>query len=1214
MFRLCLSTMLVAVFGLPAFAAPDDDLPPPAKLAIEFERDIRPILARSCYRCHGAKAQKGGLRLHDRTSALAGGDDGPILEVGKSASSRIVRYVAALDDDHMMPPDGDPLSAQEIGLLRAWIDQGAKWPQDSAVAAKPLSDHWAFQPPIREPVPSVRETAWPRNAIDLFVLAGLEKEGLNHSPETDRVTLIRRVNLDLIGLPPTIAEVDNFLADHSSTAYDDVVDRLLASPHYGERWGRRWLDRARYADTNGYEKDRERSVWPYRDWVIRALNADMPFDQFTIEQIAGDLLPNATVDQKVATGFHRNTMINEEGGIDVEEFRFASLVDRVATTGTVWLGMTIQCAQCHSHKYDPISQREYYQFLAFLNNADEPDLDIPDPTILARRQELEAEARRLESDLENQFPADDPAWTWTPFDVAKAVSNKGATLSVQKDRSVLASGDSPESDEFRLEVANGPSSFSAIRIEALTDPSLPKTGPGRTPHGNFVLTEVKLLRESQEVSTPIELSRASADFSQPHFDASGVIDGKPSTGWAIDDGSGHLNKNRSLVLELKEPLRLESQERLAMVLEQNHGSRHTLGRFRISAGEPAKPPDPRLTVTERRQARLSAAMDAWEATIRPVDWTVVAPVKVTSKKNATMEMLSDRSVLVSGDKPNNDVYAVELPLEGRRVTALRLEVLPDPSLPDGGPGRAPLFSVGDFILTEFEAGLVPRDGKDVHRLTLQSASQDFSEPGKSAALAIDGIPDTGWTIKGGVGRPHAAVFELREPLASDATGRLVITLHQFGIHQMTIGRFRLSVTSDALPVRASGLAAEIEEILQVAKDQRTATKKQQLKIYFLSIAPELAAPNARIAELRRQLPKLPTSMVMEERSTPHARRTFLHKRGEFLKTTIAVAPAVPAVLHPLPDEAPRNRLTLAQWLVDRRNPLVGRVVMNQIWQAYFGRGLVTTVEDFGTRGDKPTHPELLDWLSNELIDRSWSLKAMHRLIVTSATYRQSSIGRPEDVARDPRNELLSRASRLRVDAEVVRDIALGASGLLNHEIGGPSVFPPQPDGATSLAYGMTPWPTSKGRERYRRGLYTYLKRTAPYAAFLTFDAPTSDTTCVRRERSNTPLQALTMLNDTVIVEASQALARRIVSECPSSPSEQARFAFRLCMSRLPKDDEAASLVTFFELELARFRNGDESSSKVAGTVGVSTDQTPVLAAWTTVARAILNLDETITRE
>lgn len=1029
--------------GCTAEAAP---LPPPASQKIDYLRDVRPILSKHCYRCHGPERQKGGLSLHAKAQALAGGDGGPAFEVGKSDESRLIELVAAVDENDVMPPEGagERLTPEQVGVLRAWIDQGATWPDDPAGSQAISSDHWSFRRPVRPDLPDVKRPEWVRNPIDRFVLSRLDREGMVPAPEAERTTLIRRLSLDLIGLPPTINEVDLFVADTRTDAYERLVERLLESPHYGERWGRRWLDRARYADTNGYEKDRERSIWPYRDWVIRAINADMPFDQFTVEQIAGDLLPNASLSQKVATGFHRNTMINEEGGIDVEEFRFTSLVDRVATTGAVWLGLTIQCAQCHTHKYDPITQREYYQFFSFFNNADEPEIDVTDPKITTRRQEIAAKIAAMEAGLEAQFTASD------------------------------------------------------------LSPSP-----------------------------------------------------KPAT-----NAAEHDTKNDS-------------------------------------------PP-------------LQDRMTEWEKTTQPVHWTPLRPTRLVSQNHATLTVQDDLSVLASGDKPNRDTYEVEVSTDLQGITALRLEVLPDPSLPNGGPGRAPLFSVGDFLLTEFLVATQPASGEGpALPVPIQHASEDYSEPERPASLAVDGIPDTGWTVKGGVGQAHAAVFEFREKVGDGASSKFTLTLRQEGIHQMTIGRFRISATSDPGPIRASKVPADVEAIFLRPSVSRTEAEQSRLKSYYLSIAPELAKQNEQIATLRRSLPAQPTTLVMQERLPEHARTTHIHKRGEFLKITDPVEPGMPAVLPPLPKDEPRNRLGLARWLVAEENPLVGRVVMNQVWQAYFGRGLVATVDDFGTRGEKPTHPELLDWLATEFIQRGWSLKAMHRLIVTSATYRQDSRISPEQLARDPKNELLARGPRFRVEAEVVRDIALAASGLLNPAIGGRSVFPPQPEGVTALAYGSVAWKTSQGSDRFRRGLYTYTKRTAPYASFTIMDAPTSETACVRRERSNTPLQALTLLNDTAFIEAARSLAQRVLDEAPDDDQARARHAFRLCLSRLPREEEVAMLTRYFQEQRERFRLGEADPARVAGldaTAANATKNLPELAAWTTVARALLNLDETISKE
>jgi hypothetical protein len=1207
-------SLVLAILSLTAsLPARGQDLPPPAPRSVDYEKDVRPILAKSCIRCHGEKAAKGGLVLDQKAEALQGGDNGPAIVPGKSDDSRLIRYVAGVEDT-VMPPEnaGKSLTPEQVGVLRAWIDQGAKWPDSLSRRGGTTSTHWAFRAPVRPDVPKVKDAAWVRNPIDAFVLARLEKEGLKPSPEADKATLLRRLSLDLIGLPPSIAEIDTFLADSAPDAYSKQVDRLLASPHYGERWARRWLDRARYADTNGYEKDRERSIWPYRDWVIDALNRDMPFDRFTIEQIAGDLLPGATLSQKVATGFHRNTMTNEEGGIDVEEFRFASVVDRVGTTGTVWLGLTVQCAQCHTHKFDPITHRDYYRFFALLNNVDEPELTVPDPAIEAKRAAVAAEVAALERGRAEAFPlnADKDEWEpllpgWDPY------ADEGTTLETRPDHTVVATGKPVETDTYHLQFGGLGGQFSAIRLETSADPKDKDSGPGRTKHGNFVVSEFKaevgrFHRGINEGWKPAAFASAAADIQQPDFPVSLAIDGKLSNGWAIDDASGRIREPHAAVFTFKEPIRLGHSDRLRITIDQRYGGGHTLGRFRISAKK-AKPDaaGPKADEKELREARIAAKQAEWEAGRTSFEWSIAKPSRLFSKNHATLTPGPDGSVLARGDKPNNDVYEVDLDGDFDGSTALRLEVLPDPSLPDHGPGRAPLFSVGDFILTEIEVATV--EGKDVKRVAIGRATEDFSEAGHPAKLAIDGKSDTGWTIKGGVGKPHAAVFEFREPVAKGT--KLRVTLHQFGIHQTTIGRFRLATTTAKAPVSASGVPAEVEAALLVPAASRSKEQAALVRGHYLSIAPELAAYNKRIDDLRKSMPSSPSTLVMEERPAKEARTTHIHKRGEFLQPTVPVKPGVPAFLPGLPSDAPANRLGLARWLVMADNPMTGRVQVNGMWQAFFGRGLVPTLDDFGTRADPPSHPELLDWLATEFVRIGWSQKALHRLMVTSATYRQSSRATKEQMARDPQNVLLARGPRHRVDAEAVRDIALSVSGLLNPKIGGPSVYPPQPDGVTALAYGMAAWPTSSGSERYRRGLYTFIKRAAPFAAFATFDMPTSEVTCTRRERSNTPLQALTMLNDPVYLEASKALADRVLRE--AGGEDRIRHAYRVVLGREPKADESRLISVFLDHQRERALRGeiridagkDKPSPEVAERM-----------AWFAVARALLNLDETITKE
>jgi len=971
-----------------------------------FSTKVRPILAQHCFKCHGpdATARKARLRLDVREEALKPARSGkrPIVP-GKPGDSELIARICA-DDSEIMPPPAAkrPLTAEKIAILKRWIAEGAEY-----------HPHWAFVPPKQSPLPRVMRPEWVQNPIDAFVLARLEKEGLQPSPRADAHTLIRRASLDLIGLPPTPEEIDSFVRESEArpqAAYEKLIDRLLASPHYGERWARRWLDLARYADTNGYEKDRQRSVWPWRDWVINALNADMPFDRFTIEQIAGDLLPNATLSQRIATGFHRNTMLNEEGGIDPLEFRFYAVADRVATTGTVWLGLTLGCAQCHTHKFDPISHKDYYGLFAFLNNADEPELEVVSEDITRRRKEIESQI--------------------------------------------------------------------AARVAEL---------PGK------------------------------------------------------------------------------------------------------------------VSLEEKFQNWLQ------QESARSVRWTVLRPT-TASANLPLLTVQDDYSVLASGDQTKSDTYDLEFRSDLKGITAIRIEAMPDDRLPKHGPGRGYYEGpFGDFTLSELT---LLADGNPVK---LVRASHSFAAKGFPAQSAIDGNPQTGWSVNGGQGRAHWAVFNLAEPLAE--AGRLRIRMLFERHFSAGLGRFRIAATTDARPAMARDVPAELEELFLLPPDKLTPEQKRKLMQQFMLTTPELATQRKAIDSLRAQLPAYPTTLVMQERPTNNPRPTFLHHRGEFLQPTERVEPAGLAILHPLPGGVPRDRLTFARWLVSPENPLVGRVTMNQQWAAFFGQGIVRTQQDLGYQGDFPSHPELLDFLAVELVKRGWSLKKMHKLIVMSATYQQSSRVTPELQARDADNRLLARGPRVRLEAEMIRDQALRVSGLLAPKIGGPSVFPPQPPGVTTEGtYGRLDWKVSQGPDRYRRGLYTFSKRTAPYAMFSTFDGPSGEVCVARREVSNTPLQALTLLNDPALVEASRALGTLLASRS-GSVEDRIDYLVRRILCRPATAEEKILLAKFLQTQKRRFESKELDAATVGEPGASAPGATNVVerATWTALARVLLNLDETITR-
>ncbi len=1059
--------------------------------AASFNDQVRPILARHCFKCHGPdeKTRKGKLRLDLAEDALkpAGSGERPIVP-GQPDESEVVRRIFAEDPSELMPPPEAklPLSPGDRQLLKQWIAEGAKY-----------EVHWAFRQPVRPPIPKVHDPNWVRNPIDALVLARLDAEGLRPSAPADRAMLLRRVSLDLTGLPPTLDEVDAFLADSSHDAYEKQVDRLLASPHYGERWARRWLDLARYADTNGYEKDRQRSIWLYRDWVIQAINADLPFDQFTIEQLAGDMLAGATRAQKVATGFHRNTMLNEEGGIDPLEFRFYAMTDRVATTGTVWLGLTLTCAQCHTHKFDPIPQHDYYQFMALLNNADEPEMAVPSAATERRRRELQAKIAELVADLPNRFPTDGSVRAGDPG------RGKGPAKAGTPTRPTARKGPAKAGTPTRPTARKGPA-----KAGTPTRPAARK-GPA-------------------EAGTPT-----------------------PPT-----EGS-------------------------------------------VQAGDPG-------SVARNRREHLERRFQEWlgRASAETVRWTLLEPVQATSNL-PHLVIEPDGSILASGDQSKRDVYTVRLRGGLRGITAIRLEAIPDDRLPNRGPGRVFYEGPpGDFFLSEVR---LTAGGKPV---ALKEATASNPKARDAAAAAIDGDPQTGWSIGGGQGREQRAVFRLARPLDGTSASELTIELLFERYYAAGLGRFRISATTDPRPAAASETPREIESILLEAANKRKPDEVERLRRHFLMVAPELAKERAAIDQIEREMPQGPTTLVMQERPRDNPRPTFVHKRGEFLQPTERALPAVLSMLPSLPPDAPRNRLSLARWLVSGTNPLTGRVTMNRQWAAFFGRGLVRTVEDFGYQGDRPTHPELLDWLAVSLVEHGWSMKTMHRLIVTSATYQQSSHVTPELLAKDPENKLLARGPRVRLEAEVIRDSVLRQSGLLCEAIGGPSVFPPQPPGVTTEGtYGGLAWNVSPGRDRYRRGLYTFTKRTAPYAMFTTFDAPSGEVCVARREVSNSPLQALTLLNDVVFEEAAQALGAMMAS-APGPVEERAALLFRRCLARAPRPDELVLLVQFYQRQRERFVHKELDPTRIAG---AGNGEAIERALWTIVARAILNLDEAVTK-
>ncbi|HEX7862910.1 MAG TPA: PSD1 and planctomycete cytochrome C domain-containing protein [Verrucomicrobiae bacterium] len=1163
----------------------------PIRAAVDYLRDVRPILSGHCFKCHGPdeSTRKANLRLDVREEALKPAKSGARAIVpGDVSASELVKRILTSDEDDLMPPPAakHPLTSAQKETLKEWVAEGAEY--------KP---HWAFEKPKASPLPKVANASWPRNEIDHFILARLEQEGLKPSEPADKYTLARRLYLDLIGLPPTPEQADAFVNDNSPNAYERVVDSLLASPHYGERWARRWLDLARYADTNGYEKDRPRSMWPYRDWLIKALNDDMPFDQFTVEQIAGDLLPNATIEQKVATGFHRNTMINEEGGIDPLEYRFYAMVDRVHVTATTWLGLTMACAQCHTHKYDPIQHSEYYQFMAFMNNADEPKMEVPDFEITARRKEIETKIAKLQSELPNKFPPPTDVEWITPAS-PEFISTAGNSGELLLDGSIRVNPSSvPQKDSYTLRFKMSAPRVTHVQLEAIPDEKVGKGGPGLTDHGNFVLSEISIEVKDSEGTRTGKFIAAEADFSQDGFEPQRAFDGKDETGWAVNTKAEKRDYRRA-IFRLAEPLVIGNGPEVTVVLQQNYGGKHLLGRFRVSVGNDR---NFGLASTEASSKHLETKFSRWIERVGSAlpEWKALQPAEAKSE-TPNLKVEEDGSVFASGDFTKNDIYKLRFSNVPDETRSIRLQVLPDERLPANGPGTVAYEGPeGDFFLSKVK---VRSGGKEIK---IASATQSFASGGNTADKAIDDDLQSGWSINGGQGREHSAVFQLAE----NVSGELEVDLICERYYAAGIGKFRMWASSDA-NAGAPDLPQDVQTALLQFRAEPSELLRNKLLREFVKVAPELESARADIKKLRESMPKFPSTLVMREWPEGSKRVTRRHHRGEFLQAKEEVQPGLPSFLPGLPEGAPRDRLGFARWLVSKENPLTGRVIMNRHWEAFFGRGLVRTLEDFGFQGELPSHAELLDWLAVDFPKRGWSQKEMHKLIVMSATYQQSSRVTPDLLERDPVNILLARGPRFRIEGEMVRDYALVASGLFSDKLGGPSVFPPQPAGVTTEgAYGPLQWKTSEGSDRYRRGLYTFAKRTAPYAMTATFDGPSGEACLARRDRSNTPLQALTLLNDEVFMEATRALGKWASGREGKSREERVAALVRRCLTRPPKGDELAKFNRFFAKQLERFKGGELKVSEFMNDESATAEQ----AAFAALARVLLNLDETISK-
>ena len=1018
----------------------------PARAAVDFNRDVRPLLSDNCFACHGPDIgkRKAELRLDERAGALAPAKSGKAAIVpGKPDESEMVKRLFATDPDDLMPPEEShkKLTDAQRELLKKWVAEGAEY-----------KGHWAFIPPVPPSVPQISNPKSPIiNPLDAFIAQRLEKEGLTQQPEAPKETLIRRASLDLTGLPPALAEVDAFLADTSPQAYEKVVDRLLASPRYGEHMAASWLDLARYADSNGFQTDssREQSVW--RDWVIRAFNADMPFDQFTIEQLAGDMLPNATREQIIATGFNRNHRLNGEGGRIVEEWFAENVIDRVETTSLTWMALTMNCCRCHDHKYDPISQREFYQFFAYFNSNDESGV--------------------LDSEGGNSRP-------------------------------VVEAG-TPEQEQKKVALA------AAVK-EA-------------------------------------EASVAAAVKDLPALQAK----------W-----------------------------------------------------------EPEFKVQARAQNEA---------------WHPLANEQAKSEGGATLKKMEDGTWLAGGTNPDFDVYTITAPLAAGTFTGVQIHAVPDPSLPAQSLGRYPN---GNYVLTDVDAEITAPGLKEPLAAQFTSADADYEQQGWEVDYIVKDKPKRGkgsknkqgWAVDGPTKKePRTAVFAC-VPVTVPAGATITITLRHDALAGHNMGRFKVATTS--LPpslVKVKGAAVPAEVLAAIDADPAKRTPPQQAaltKFYRENTDNPARKAEAALVAVKKAVTDfaddLPTVMVMKE--APKPREAFILKRGEYDKPGDKVVRALPAALPPMPAGASNDRLGLAKWLVSGNHPLTARVWVNRQWEKFFGMGLVKTTENMGSQAEWPSNPELLDWLATEFVRLKWDMKAIQKLMVLSASYRQSSRVTPQLLERDPDNRLLARGPRFRLSAEQVRDQLLAVSGLLVEKLGGPSVRPYMPAGVwdeTSVYGNLRNYMPDKGEGLYRRTLYTIWKRTAAPPTMLLFDSPNREICTVKRSRTNTPLQALALLNEVTSVEAARRLAERMLTEGGSDTAARITWAFRRVTARQPSADELAVLATRCNDRLTRFKQNPDAAKKLIAHGDSKPDaklDPAELAAFTVTANVLLNLDEFVTRE
>lgn len=1472
---------------VPAAAASAPTASPP----IDYLRQVRPILAQSCYHCHGpdANTRKADLRLDLRGEAMADRDGEKVIAPGDVARSGLIARIKSTDADERMPPpdECEPLTEAQIATLTAWVEQGANWPE-----------HWSFVPPVRHTAPTLAPdaAAWVADPLDLWVRARLEQEGLAPEAEADRVAWLRRVTFDLTGMPPTLKELDDFARDKSATAFEKVVDRLLTSPRFGERQAVEWLDLARYADSSGYQSDRGRNVWKWREWVIGAFNRNLPYDQFAIEQLAGDLLPNATLEQRVATGFNRNHPTNSEAGEEEDEYRSAYVIDRVSTMSTVFMGLTMGCCQCHDHKYDPFSQRDFYQLYAFFNNVKERDSDgfgssnprpsipVPNPDQDAHLAQVQQRRAALEARLAAPDPLSDAEqleWEkrtlerigeqdvkWTTLVPTGMVSKNGSHLRLQDDGSVLATGPTPVRDTYEVVLQPGKQHVAALRLEVLPDPSQPKGSSGRADDGRFILSRLEIrnstLSESQEPPL-LFIAKAEADLNQK-VDRE-AIDADPFKGdpsdistaivvepKAEESGGGGMNfdfggvgwsiageergvPHEAVLLPLDA---LELNEASVLRISMHHTSQEKfkslVGRFRWSftdddrirsemlpilprtwstigpfphesadkayatafalEGElpgaldlaksydkpkvPEPPPtaegeksegekktgdeakgfgspkakraagDAAATSKAESQSAVAeakpepttvpesvpektettgpgggpdkkgfgkkgegfggdkkstagepvaeGASDAPSAESAPKSKPAAGPeakVGEKSEKGAADAKAGDKKPAVAEDKKTEKAGK---PGEGEERASRKPERLAWKELPtwkDGARQKVEANETGAYYLTRKVTSRIARtaqfslSGPAAYKVWLNGelvASKEPDPPAKEdpkakkgneefdfekmmradrettptqriglrageneivikAIYAVaakrspgEGMGGGGGFGGGGFGRgggggasftfeitpegedvlnrevilalrgeASARAAEPRVVLADPTPGAPVVNGPHAGDRQADApaDKSPSPVAADSTPVPVKDVAGERRR--SVIRDHF----RRNLSVVGRALAEELKRAKDEESKLKRAIPE---TMVMEELEKP--RQTFIFKRGQYKQHGDPVSAATPAALPPMAGDLPKNRLGLAKWIVSKEHPLTARVAVNRIWAQYFGTGLVRTAEDFGIRSEQPSHPELLDELALDFIESGFDLKKLHRRIVLSATYRQAATSPREKLERDPENRMLARGPHRRLTAEMIRDQALSISGLLVDKIGGPSVKPFQPAGLWKQISGGQDYARDTTADQYRRGLYVYWKRGAPYPSMLTFDASKRETCTVSRPYTTTPLQALVLLNDPVYVECAKMFGARMLKEGGKDDAARLAFGFRCATSRSATDAELVVLTDLLAKQRAAYAADVEAAKKLLGVGDAKIDDKldpKEAAAWAAVASALLNLDETIRR-